>query len=304
METNDLTGIERQLVLQYLMDGNVPVTVTEYTEVVPGSPKKSLTSGVFPVALRGESMQILEQGIILLQNPPESVKAFDGKTVKVQFYFNKLGLYFITSIKSVKSGGLALVVPASIKKIEENLKNKSGVFTAILFHEKNGAIQLKCGFLESYPLFTNPAWSDVEEENQIEAKKYLENAVMHCRSSGKAVGNGLQLISVSRYLSEKHYDNQDNLEGRFSPPDIIFIDSQKIVFACRRQNMIFEENLEYDMVFSFPIKNGPIKERKLNVTITVDNVFFDEKKERCCTICSFSKIKEEDIRYLEDKRLD
>ena len=28
MESNNLTGIERELVLQYLIDGNVPVTVT------------------------------------------------------------------------------------------------------------------------------------------------------------------------------------------------------------------------------------------------------------------------------------
>ena len=115
MKKNELTGIERQLVLQYLVDGNVPVTVTEVKTAVEDNEKiKSLTSGVFPVALPGEQMTVLDQGIILLQNPPEAVKTFDGKKVKVQFYFNKLGLYFETEIKKIKSGALAIVIPALI----------------------------------------------------------------------------------------------------------------------------------------------------------------------------------------------
>ena len=78
MKKNELTGIERQLVLQYLVDGNVPVTVTEVKTAVEDNEKiKSLTSGVFPVALPGEQMTVLDQGIILLQNPPEAVKTFE-----------------------------------------------------------------------------------------------------------------------------------------------------------------------------------------------------------------------------------
>ena len=39
MEKNELTGIERQLVLQYLVDGNVPVTVTEVKTAVEDNDK-------------------------------------------------------------------------------------------------------------------------------------------------------------------------------------------------------------------------------------------------------------------------
>ena len=94
MKKNELTGIERQVVLQYLVDGNVPVTVTEVKTAVEDNEKiKSLTSGVFPVALPGEQMTVLDQGIILLQNPPEAVKTFDGKKVKVYFYYSKRMIY-------------------------------------------------------------------------------------------------------------------------------------------------------------------------------------------------------------------
>ncbi len=34
MESNSLTGIERELVLQYLIDGNVPLTITPIEEDV------------------------------------------------------------------------------------------------------------------------------------------------------------------------------------------------------------------------------------------------------------------------------
>ena len=36
----DLTGIERDLVLQYLMDGNVPVTLTPVSEKENGSERR------------------------------------------------------------------------------------------------------------------------------------------------------------------------------------------------------------------------------------------------------------------------
>ena len=73
MENNNLTGIERQLVLQYLIDGNVPVTVTP-TEKNNGAEDaiQPLSSAVFPVALKAEQIASGGNGIILLKNPPQS----------------------------------------------------------------------------------------------------------------------------------------------------------------------------------------------------------------------------------------
>ena len=76
MEQNgyaELSGIERELVLQYLIDGNVPVTLTptdkitinknDYTKTEPVI--KSLTSQIFPVAIRGEHIKVQKNGEIL-----------------------------------------------------------------------------------------------------------------------------------------------------------------------------------------------------------------------------------------------
>ena len=309
MKKNELTGIERQLVLQYLVDGNVPVTVTEVKTAVEDNEKiKSLTSGVFPVALPGEQMTVLDQGIILLQNPPEAVKTFDGKKVKVQFYFNKLGLYFETEIKKLKSGALALVIPALIKKIEETPRKKTSDLTAIIYYEKNSQFNMTCRIPENYILFAQPAWSDVEENNQLSAKNYLENAVMTCRSKGNAMGNGLHLISVCRYLAENDVENELNkneiksIEDRKNPPDIIYIDHERIVFAGNSKDMVFSEETDYSILLGFPIYQGPIKERTVYASFTVDNIFYNHEKRNYCAVCSYKDIKKEDVRYLEDKK--
>ena len=100
-EKNDkLSGIERQLVLQYLMDGNVPVTLTPVNLEEKKSEKiHSISSQIFPVALRAENIKVTGSGKIYLENPPQSVIGFENKEVKVEFYFNRVGLFFIETIK-------------------------------------------------------------------------------------------------------------------------------------------------------------------------------------------------------------
>ena len=55
-----LSGIERELVLQYLMDGNVPVTLTPVNEEKAsddGQVIHPLASQIFPVALKPEHIK-------------------------------------------------------------------------------------------------------------------------------------------------------------------------------------------------------------------------------------------------------
>ncbi len=306
---NELTGIERKLVLQYLMDANVPVTLTEEKESGTENQDfreepeiRSVASGIFPVALPGKQMTVLDQGIILLQNPPESIKAFDGKKVRVQFYFNRLGLYFITDVKSVKSG-LALVIPSCINKIEEKEKKHSPSLTALLYYSSNESGALKCSFLQDYELFVSPKWSDVPEEVQFKAKSYLEKFVMECRSDGKSIGNGLFLISVVRYLATPSQKTNLAIEGRKENPFVIYLDEQRIVFAGNVDDIIIQGGCDYSVVLGFPIFSGPIKERTIYSNFKADNVFFDEENKKYCAVCSFTNIKEEDARYIEDKKM-
>ena len=164
MEAAKLTGIERELVLQYLIDGNVPVTVTpiedeegaDAREDGGESEVKPATAALFPIAIKAEQLKVLEQGIILLTNPPQNVQNFIDKKARVEFYFNRLGLYFETKIKRIKAG-LALVIPSSISRIQEAAATpRPTEFSARLYFSVNqkADIQYDCVPAPGYQLFS------------------------------------------------------------------------------------------------------------------------------------------------------
>lgn len=302
MESNSLSGIERELVLQYLIDGNVPVTITpiDDSENNEGSEIKPASSAIFPVALKGEQIKVLEQGIILLTNPPKSVQKFQTKNVRVEFYFNRLGLYFNTELKEVKSG-LALVIPSSINRITEIEKERPLDFSATLFYscKEKTDVHINCYPLEGYRLFSKPIWSDVPEDLQQKTKSYLEEFIAHARKQGTA-GNGLQLIPVCRYLSEAK-EKMQAVEGRSEPLDIIYADYERIVFASTASNMHLDSGAEYALELTFPIESTVIKTRKMFLTCCVEALYQNDEKTFTTAVCRYTSIKEEDVRFLYEK---
>ena len=133
MENKPLTGIERELVLRYLLDGNVPVTVTPVESANVSNEIRSLSSEIFPVAIKADNISVLKEGIILLINPPQSVIDFEGRAVRVEFYFNRVGLYFVSEMRRVSSGP-ALVIPERIYRIEDTVVKQKYDFSAILYY--------------------------------------------------------------------------------------------------------------------------------------------------------------------------
>ena len=167
MENNNLTGIERELVLRYLIDGNVPVTVTP-VEKEDGSEEsvKPLSSAVFPVALQSEQFASGGGDIILLKNPPQSVIGFAGKRVRIEFYFNKVGLFFITEMRAVKSG-LAFVAPESICRIKDAETEHDYDFSATIYYScsNKATVNFDCVPCEGFELFARPVWASIALEN-------------------------------------------------------------------------------------------------------------------------------------------
>ena len=307
MAGKELSGIERQLVLQYLIDGNAPITVTPIEQTAPLSQNDDVIASdsarIFPVALRGEQMTVLDQGIILLKNPPESIKSFDGKDVKVQFYFNKIGLYFVTKMKKVSSGP-AIVIPATIQRVTEEIVVTPHPFSAVLYYalqKDGGDLHIDCQFDSKYLLFVQPKWSDVDEESAFTAKKYLEKAVETTKSSGTSIGNRLILIPVCRYLAEKQPDDSA-LQGKIIPPTVLYIDHERIVFGVDKKTISFAHGAEYALKMGFPLPR-PLKEREVYVTFVVEQLFYNDGGEKYCAICKYTSIKEEDVRYLYDLSL-
>lgn len=305
MEKTELTGIERELVLQYLIDGNVPVTLTPLDDEEKDSSGeiKPATSAIFPVAFKAEKITVLEQGIILLKNPMQSVRNFAGKKVRVEFYFNRLGLCFETEVKEVKVG-LALVIPSAIKRIAEIPYEKKGDFTATLYYSCNEKtdLHINCVPKDGYTLFERPVWRDIKEECSVEAKKYLEQFIAEARKK-KTAGNGLQLIPVCRYIAEKQ-NQMSSIEGRANPLQILYIDYERIVFANSYNFMSLTSGTEYALEINFPIESSDKKtigKRTVFVTCSVEDTYSDNANEFKCAVCKFTSMKEEDVRFLYEK---
>ncbi len=303
MEKKPLTGIERELVLRYLLDGNVPVTITPFSDKENDSDKiKNFDSAVVPVAFKAEDISVLKEGIILLKDAPELISKCVENPVKVEFYFNRVGLYFVTMLKSVSSG-LALVIPAEINRIPDVLVNKKYDFTAqlIVSVSNEGSTRFLCVPADGFELFTRPIWSSIELEYQRQAKKLLEEYVKEAKIKQKP-GNGLRLINICRYMVTPKIEKIEAVQGRVKPFDILFVNHERIVLGFEK-NAAFElsENAEYPVEIHFALKDTPSVVRKIFVTCKVDNLFKNDDGTRLAADCVYTMLQEEDCRFLYEK---
>lgn len=311
MEQNgytELSGIERELVLQYLIDGNVPVTLTPIDKIPDENDAsktksiiKSLTSQVFPVAIRGEHIKVQKNGEILLENPPQSVSSFANQNVKVEFYFNRVGLYFHTVVKET-SNGLSLIIPEKIQRIADVPEEKKYDISAIIYLDCNTSKELNIKAIpeNDIQLFTRPAWKCIPLENQKKAKKLLKDFVEQAKAE-KNAGTGIQLIAVCKYLTEKKVEKMQSLQNRMEPLTILFVDHERIVFGVPASQKKSFNSKEYGIKISFSINKGPISAREIFVTGIVNKIYQNEENDDICVDFRYSNMQEEDLRFLYEK---
>ena len=303
MTQESLTGIERELFLQYLIDGNVPVTLTpiedqnsENSEII-----KSLTSQIFPVAIKGEHLTVQKDGVILLENAPDSVTKFANKTVKVEFYFNRVGLFFTSEVKETPKG-LSISIPEKIERIIDVEEKNHYDFSADFYIEckTRRELNIKCIPDESIELFTRPAWKIIPLENQKKAIELLESFVEEAKIE-KNAGNGIQLIPVCKYLTDKQGKQMEALQNRVKPLNILFIDHDRIVLGMDSKACTFFANEEYGVKLSFSIKAGPILTRDIFVTCMVNKIYRSRDGNLSCVDFRYTTMQEEDLRFLYEK---
>ncbi len=307
MEHDKLTGIERELVLQYLIDGNVPVTLTPIEEALSSDKEKtegeirSLTSQVFPVAIKGEHIKVKKNGTILLENPAQAIKSFADKQVKVEFYFNRVGLYFISPVTASKKG-LTLAIPDQIERIADIEEDSDYDFSSVIYFDCKARrdLNLKCIPAEGIELFVRPVWKIIPLENQKKAKELLEQFVEQAKQE-KNAGNGIQLIPVCKYLTENHKAGLEAMENRVKPFSILFVDHERLVVGMESQFCTFFENEEYGIKLSFSIKRGPILTRDIFVTSLVNKIYRSADGLHSCVDFRYTTLQEEDMRFLYEK---
>lgn len=297
MEYSKLSGIERDLVLQYLADGNVPVTLTVVSQKTSEIP----VTQIFPIAIKGEHVKLKENGSIKLENPSQSVIKFSNKKVKVEFYFQQVGLFFYTQVKEVDNG-LELPIPDEIERIADVEEDVKYDFTALVYFEfkTQKDLKLNCIPWNEIELFNKPVWKSIPDENQRKARDLLEIFVNEAKIE-KNVGNGIQLIPICNYLTYNHVNKMEALQNRKKPLNILYVDHQRIVLGVDFTDYTFAKNDEYGIKFQFMLKNGPINSRDIYVTSYVNKIYMAEEGKYMCLDLCYSNIQEEDMRYLYER---
>ncbi len=301
MENQKLSGIERELVLQYLMDGNVPVTITPIASEKAESLNTihSVDSQIFPVAIMPEKITVEKSGKIYLENPPKNLNtAFDS--VRVEFYFNKVGLFFNSKL-TTEGDKLVLLLPNEIDRIKDVEEESKYDFSAILYFEYLGKKEINetCVPWNEQELFNRPMWKSIPLENQKEAKTFLESFVAEGKTH-KNIGNGLQLIPICNYLTYKDNIKVEAVQDRKKKLQILYVDHERIVFGVDN-NSDYKEGTEFGLKLCFSIKNSPIISRDVFVTFVINKIYKNETNNKRCLDCVYTTIQEEDLRFLYEK---
>lgn len=295
-----LTGIERDLVLQYLIDGNVPVTLTPLKENENTEEIHSLSSQIFPIALKPDNIKVTKKGKIYLKNPNNSIKDFIDKSVKVEFYFNRVGLFFISKVTQEKED-LVIFLPEVVDRIKDEEEKIDYDFSAFLYFDCKSKKELDklCIPWEKQELFIRPMWKSIPLENQVLAKNYLEKFVNQAKIE-KNVGNGIQLVPICNYLTYCEPQKMESLQNRKKPLNILYIDHERIVFGYEQEEQ-FTLNDEYGLKLSFSIKDSPILSRDIFVMFKINKLYTNEDSSKTCIDCLYTTIQEEDLRYIYEK---
>jgi len=293
-----LTGLERKLVLDYLKDGDASLTVA----------CEKLT---FPIALKRAQYDLLEQGILILKTLEENPQKYDSlenQKLRVQFYFNKLALFF-ESLAKKTSAGIALVIPAEISKIDDKSEQKITGFYATVFLESDfsskssSKINIDCASHEKIKVFERPQWSELSDKNLDSAKEFVKKSLGsknqdNCEEIKKETS---RLIRICRYLFDESpkVSAIESIENRVHSPKIIYADEKSVIFASKKQDMCFSTGHEYAILFHFPVE-GPLKERKIYISCVIESVYENYERTQLCAIAKFISVKEEDERFLLD----
>ncbi len=271
-----LTGVEKNLVLKYLIDKKICVTI------VPG---------FFVVSL---DVDDVKDGVLYLTKCPFNFLELENQKVKVFFYYEKLGLSFESVLKNI-NGRYGLVSPSCIGILEDE-KN----FVASAFHARLTDVGVNCSFLSGYKLFEKPSFDDIEKKYFDESKELIEYIVKTSRQCGKSIGNGLCVIPVAKYLLET-VDGFSTIKDRAFPPAIIYIDSKLMVFASLKRNLFFKTECDYNIEMGFNIEKSPVKERIVKAIVSAEQIYESADRERVCVISSFKELKNEDVRFIMDQ---
>ena len=293
----NLTGIERQLVLDYLRSFPVQLNLVFFD----GDGKTLLNMTVVTVPCLAEESSCNDFIAVDLSccEQPLPEKA----CVRVMFYYNQLGLFFDSELKSVSCFS-GFLVPACINRIFETKESSEKEFSAVIFYgiNKNKSDFAECRAEPGYSLFSPQNWDCVPAGALAKTKLCIKKILQEASERKHPVEKGSFLIPVGMYLSNDDCDSEmEPFEGKVYPPGVIYIDQKKIVFAASSLAMRFSEFATYEVSLKIPL-SPPLIVRTIDASCVIEMLCKNDKGDRCCAVARFTNLKEEDFRFLSEKK--
>ncbi len=285
-----LNTIERSIVLDYMKETATPVTVTVHE-------KDSLQ--VFPVVVNASDVYVAGEETLRLSNTVKNLSPFVGKHVRVSFYYNHVGLYFINTLVE-NQYGYFIDVPKKLMRVGKRKTTAKPALSAVISYAARGNknISISAYPKKEYTLFAVPQWNSVEAALQSTAQDFFERFAY--RMEIQENDDISFLISVSRYLCQRLLTVA--VEGTAEPLDIIYVDTSKIVFGCMNQLDSLKVGNEYKLRLVFPIGASPILKRTVQVCITVVDTYANAEGDIQCFLCHFKNMQVEDRRFLQEQK--
>ncbi len=293
---NELNAMERNMVLQYVKTQDAQMTLA--LEQAPFQKDGGPSDLVFPVGIPNEKLSVFPNGVFVFDYSIRAIEAFVDKNVRVQFYYNHLGLQFVSRLQKTQQG-YAVVVPLQLKRIGEIRSYSKDDFTGVISYIVKGqkSVELPCLPNREFDLFSKPNWKLVEPYLQSTVQQYYERFAYDLGASGNE--DISYLISVCRYISRPQ--ETEAVEGTAKPYDIIFIDSKKIILGSKDgEASPLQLSSSYQMKLEFGVFATDFFKRNIRSDVTISDLYSGKFGQRCF-VCNFSNMKEEDIRFLFEK---
>ncbi|MBQ9538218.1 MAG: hypothetical protein IJU95_03020 [Treponema sp.] len=292
-EEGELNEMERNMVLQYVKSQDPQMTVAlEQGSVDSGD------SPVFPIGIPGAKLSVFPNGAFVFDYSIRALEPFVDKKVRVQFYYNHLGLHF-TSLLQRTQQGYAVVVPLKLHRIGEVKSYSKDDFRAVVSYTVNGrqAVELPCVPDKEFDLFSRPSWKSVESYMHSAVQQYYERFAYDLSPrEGEDIS---YLISVCRYITRPQ--ETESVEGTAKPYDIIYIDTSRIILGSRGgEASLLKISSAYRIVFEFGVFANDFFKRVIRIDISVSDIYSGKDGQKCF-VCIFSGMKAEDERFLYEK---
>ena len=289
-KNDELDGIERDIILKEMQIRPMPITV-HLGDTSAGT--------MFPIGVGADKVKVSDEGVLLVSSAAKGLRPLVGRPIRVQFYYNHLGLFFI-SILGESAFGYSIEVPPRLYKVQREKKEKEDYsFTASISYKAKGKedISLSAFPHSAYNLLVKPSWQSIEPSLQSAAQVYYERYVFNLPI--RPHDDISYLISICRYVSQQV--TPPAVEGTIKPFDIIYIDETKIVLGCIEQDALLQLDADYSLKLHFVLGQSALLKRMISIQMTITDMYTSGDRRVKCLVGSYSAIKQEDARFLHEK---